>query len=114
MTFQEDIADLQAQLDEIDSIGELRTRLARRDLRLVVSIYTQGVHCMDWDITTKKVCGIVQLAFSIQIRRISSDDALVETTALCPVSFNRVEWFDQKKLFEIFKVGIKECIKKVR
>lgn len=113
MTFQSDVMNLKKHLDEINSIGEIRSNLLKRDLRLIVSIYTRGIYCIDWDITDKKLEGILDLGIRIKLSKLSDDDVSTETLPLYPVTFNQIDWTDQEDLFEKLKQGIKTCIKRV-
>ena len=113
MSFQEDVQGLKNALDSLQSVAQLRSYLLEKDLQLVVTICTSQVSFLDWDITRRKVCGILHLGMKVRISRAFSNDALLETRTIAPISFDQVDWIDQGNLFETLKEGIKECIKKV-
>ncbi|MCB1068269.1 MAG: hypothetical protein KDK96_10825 [Chlamydiia bacterium] len=113
MSFQRDIQELKEALDSFESVGQLRSYLLGKDMRLVLTICTPKVSFLDWDITRRKVCGILHLGMKVRISRSLSGDAILETRTMVPITFDQVEWINQNDLFETLKEGIKESIKKI-
>jgi len=113
MSLKEDVADLKDHLDEMESLGQLRTHLIQRGLRLILTIYSTGFSCMDWNITERQVTGVLHLGFRIKISKLVKDESLLETRAIIPVYLDEAGWIDQKDLFATLKQGIKIGIKKI-
>lgn len=113
MAFNEDVTSLKNHIDEIGSIGQLRTFLLEKNLKLVVTILSTGFTCMEWDITQRQVAGILELGMQIRLSKLKNDDVLLETRFYESVRLDQVDPIDQKDLFETLKQGIKRCIKKV-
>lgn len=113
MSLKEDVADLKEHLDEMESLGQLRTHLIQRGLHLITTIYSTGFSCMDWNITERQVTGVLHLGLRIKISKLLNDEILLETRALTPVYLDEAGWISQKDLFDTLKQGIKTCIKRI-
>lgn len=112
MPFHEDVTALKNHIDNIHSIGQLRTFLLEKNFKLVITILSTGFTCMEWDITQRDVAGVLELGMQMRLSKIENDDILLETRFYEPVRLSQVDPVDQKELFETLKVGIKNCIKK--
>lgn len=112
MTFQEDVTSLKNQIDDIGSIGELRTYLLEKNLKLVVTFLSTGFTSMDWDITQRQVSGILELGVQMRLSKLVDDDVLLETRFYESVRLSQVDPIDQRDLLKTLKQAIKNCIKK--
>jgi hypothetical protein len=113
MTFQEDVTILKNHIDAISSIGELRTYLLEKKLKLVVTLLSTGFTCMDWNITQRQVSGVLELGVQMRLSKLVDDEVLLETRFYESVRLNQIDPIDQRDLFETLKQAIKTCIKKV-
>jgi len=114
MTFQEDVTSLKNHIDELGSIGQLRTFLLEKNLKLVVTLLSTGFTCMDWDITQRQVSGILEIGVQMRLSKLAHDDVLLETRFYESVRLSQIDPIEQRDLFETLKQAIKTCIKRVR
>ena len=113
MTFHEDVTSLKNHIDAIGSIGELRTYLLEKNLKLIVTLLSTGFTCMDWNITQRQVSGVLELGVQMRLSKLVDGDVLLETRFYESVRLNQIDPIDQRDLFETLKQAIKTCIKKV-
>ena len=113
MAFHENVKVLKERIEEISSIGQLRTFLLEKDLKLIVTIVSMGFTCIDWDITQRQVSGILELGMQIGLSNLQGDDVLLETRFPTPIRLNEIGPIDQRNLFDTLKQGIITCIKKL-
>ncbi len=114
MTLHEDIKYIENHLDHIQSVAQLRSLLARKSLQLVVVLISNEFSCLEWNITQKQVSKVLDLGLRIRISKISDESQSLETVHAVPIRMKEPNWMDLENLFEILKVGIKNCIRKVR
>ena len=112
MPLRKDLLQLQKHLDDLRTIGQLRTQLLRNNLRLIVTFYSSGFSCFNWDLTERNVSGILSLGIRTKIAESSNEQAFLESQSLYPFHFQDAKGIDQRDLFDAFKYGIKTCIKK--
>ena len=113
MTFHENVKALKEHIDEITSIGQLKTFLVEKDLKLIVKIVSTGFTCMDWNISERQVSGILELGMQTRLSSLQNDDVLFETRFPTPIHLDKAEPIDQRDLFDTLKQGIKTCIRKI-
>jgi hypothetical protein len=113
MAFHENVKSLKEHIDELTSIGQLKTFLLEKDLKLIVTIVSTGFACMDWNITERQVSGILELGMQMRLSNLQNDDVLLETRFPKPIHLDKVEPIDQRDLFDTLKQGIKTCIRKI-
>ncbi|NGX51416.1 MAG: hypothetical protein K1060chlam2_01282 [Chlamydiae bacterium] len=112
MSIHQAIRDLQENLEEMQSIGQLRSYLLQKSLRLVVTIYSTGFSSWDWNITERQVSGVLNWGIRIKISNLSNVRLFLENSVLVPICLDEAKGIDQKDLFKNLKEGIKACIKK--
>lgn len=110
MTLHEDIKYIESHLDQAQSVEQLRTLLAKKGLKLVVLISNE-FSCLEWNITQKQVCKVLNLGLRIKISRISDESESLETVHSESIRVKESNWEDLKDLFEVLKQGIQKCIK---
>ena len=113
MTLHEDIKYIENCLDQTQSIEQLRTLLTQRRLKLVVVLISNEFSCLEWNITQKQVSKVLDLGLRIRISKISDESQSLETVHPASIRIKEPNWMDLENLFEILKVGIKNCIRKV-
>lgn len=111
MTLPEDVKDLEKRLDQIHTVEELRSILAQKCLKLVVVLISNEFSCLEWNITQKQVCKVLDLGLRIRISKISDETEALETVQCVPVRVKESNWVDLENLFEILKQGIQRCLK---
>ena len=112
MALYKDVTSLKNHIDEIETIGQLRTFFLKKNLKLVVTILSTGFTCMDWDITQRQVAGILELGLKMKISKFVGDEILLETQFYESVRLDHTDPVDQKTLLEKLKQGISNCIKR--
>lgn len=112
MTLSEDVKYLEKNLDQIQSVEQLRALLARKKLKLIVVFISNEFSCLEWNITQKQVSKVLDLGLRIRLSRISDESHSLETVQSVPIREKEPNWIDLDKLFETLKVGIKSCIQK--
>ena len=113
MTLHEDVKYIENCLDQIQSIEELRALLTQKRLKLIVVIVSNEFSCLEWNITQKQVSKVLDLGLRIRISKDSDESQSLETVHAAPIRMKAPNWMDLENLFEILKVGIKNCIRKV-
>lgn len=111
MTLQEDVKYIENHLDQAQSVEQLRTFLAQKRLKLVVVLISKDSTCVEWNITQKQVCKVLDLGLRIRISRISDESELLETIHSVPIRVKEANWVDLDDLFEVLKQEITKCIK---
>jgi len=110
--FITEVQTLEKKIDQIRSVEELRYYLQRKGLKFVVVILSKDSTCVEWNITEKQVCKVLDLGLRIRISRISDESESLETVHSEPIHVKEENWVDLDDLFEILKKGIAICIKK--
>ena len=112
MTLHEDVKYIENHLDQILSVEQLRALFVQKRLKLVVVLISKDSTCVEWNITEKQVCKVLDLGLRIRISRISDESESLETVHSEPIHVKEENWVDLDDLFEILKKGIAICIKK--
>lgn len=113
MSFDDDITSLKNQINNINSIGSLRTFLLEKNLKLVVTLLSTGFTCMEWNITQRQVAGVLELGMQMRLSSLINENLLLETRFNESVRLSQIEPIDQRDLFETLKQGIKNCIQNI-
>lgn len=113
MTLHEDVKYIENCLDQIQSIEELRALLTQKRLKLIVVIVSNEFSCLEWNITQKQVSKVLDLGLRIRISKDSDESQSLEAVHAAPIRMKEPNWMDLENLFQILKVGIKNCIRKV-
>ena len=111
MTLHEDVKYIENHLDQAQSVEQLRTLLAQKRLKLVVVLISNEFSCLEWNITQKQVCKILDLGLRIRISRISNESESLETVHSEPIRVKEPNWVDLEYLFSVLKQGIQKCLK---
>jgi len=111
MTLVQDIKDLEKRLDRIHTVEELRSILAQKGLKLVVILISNGFSCLEWNITEKQVCKVLDLGLRIRISKASDETQSLETVQCESIRVKETNWVDLEDLFETLKQGIQKCLK---
>jgi len=114
MTLSEDVKDLEKRLDQIHTVEELRSILAQKSLKLVVVLISNKCSCLEWNITQKQVCKVLDLGMRIRISDARDETQSLETVECAAIRVKEINWVDLDDLFETLKQGIKSCIKRIR
>lgn len=113
MTFHENITFLKNQMDGIESFEQLRSVLLEKNLKLVITLSSDGITNFDWDVTQKKVAGILRLGMLLRLSKLKGDDILLETRNHQSIHFDSIDLVEQKDLFSLLKRGIKDCLNRI-
>ena len=113
MTLHEDVKYIENCLDQIQSVEQLRALLTQKRLKLVVVLISNEFSCLEWNITQKQVSKVLDLGLRIRISKDSDESQSFKTVHAAPIRMKEPNWMDLENLFEILKVGIKNCIRKV-
>ena len=111
MTLHEDIKYIESHLDQAQSVEQLRTHNDQKRLKLVVVLISNEFSCLEWNITQKQVCKILDLGLRIRISRISNESESLETVHSEPIRVKEPNWVDLEDLFSVLKQGIQKCLK---
>lgn len=113
MNLYEDVKYIHNHLDQTESIEQLRDLLAKKGLEFIVFIVSNTCTCLEWDITHKQLCKILDLGLRIKISRISNQKECFETVEDVSVRIKDPSWVNTDELFYLLKVGIMNCIQMI-
>ena len=113
MILREDVRYIESRLDQVKNVEELRALLIHKDLKLVVVLLTNNFSCLEWNITQKQVCKVLDLGLRIRVSKISNESESIETIRYEQLCVKETNWEDLDSLFEILKRGMKQCLRNI-
>lgn len=113
MKLLRDIQSLEKEMDQIQSVGELRYSLSKKGLRFIVIILSERFNCFEWNITQTKVSKVLDLELRVRISRISDESVSFETVHSEPIRLKDPKWTNPNQFFDILKQAISKSLKRI-